>query len=443
MTQFGQLSLWIALLMAAWCATLATQGALLRRTALVRSAARGLCVSLAFTSFSAVALAAAFMDGDYSLRYVATHSGENVEALYKFCAFWSGTPGALLLGSLMACAVGSTAALGAMRRDADRARAAWTVAFVGLAVGATLTVTAFNANPFALLPRVAADGRGLDPIFRNPAMMIQPPLLLLGMACAFVPLALLAAGSIRRGFGGTLLARVRQWSVAAWGLLSAAFVLGAHWSYVSPGLRARTERTPAVVGAAAAWLTMLVVLVALEMRGRAHVARTAGESARRRGGAVLAACGALLCVVTFCARPLTRDYNAQIDDGAKYSATDAWGHRWTFTSQGESRLERLGDDVTQLALLPTRDGVRQPFVSSESRAYYGPQGLDIYPAQTIPAVRSTVAQDLYVVLSDVTEGHAVLRISFRPLVELAWAGGVLFALGGVLFFWPARTEYAT
>ena len=441
MTQFGELSLWIALLMAAWCTTLAVQGALMRRPAFTESGVRGLYVSFVFTAFAGAALMIAFVFGDYAVRFVAMHSGLNNALLERASAFWSAGAGVWMLLSLLLTAAASVAARGSMRRDADRALAAWTVAMLGLAVFAALAVTAFKQNPFVLFPRVPTDGRGLDPVFRNSAMVIQPPLMLLGVACAVVSLAIAAACVIRRHSAGALSARPRAFALASWTLLSAAFVLGAHWAYTSPGLQSRVQGTPVVLGSGAAWLVMTLFLVAAEVRDR-RSPRAEAIAVRRRAGWVLGACGAVLCATSLAAHPRWKNYDAQIDDGAQYRARDAWGHDWTFTSQGASRLERPGDDVTALALLPTRDGVRQPFLSSESRQYYGPGGLDIYPAQTVPAIRRTVAQDLFVVLSDAGEGHAVLRISFRPLAELAWPGGVLLALGGLLLFWPPRTENA-
>jgi cytochrome c biogenesis factor len=439
LTQFGELSLWIALLMAAWCATLALQGALMRRPAFTESGVRGLYVSFVFTAFAAAALMTAFVFGDYAVRFVAMHSGLNNALLERVSAFWSAGAGVWMLLSLLLAAAASVAARGSMRREADRALAAWTVATLGLAVFAALAVTAFKQNPFALFPRVPTDGRGLDPVFRNPAMVIQPPLMLLGAACAVVSLAMAIARAIRLRGGGMFSGRPRTFAVASWGLLSAAFLIGAHWAYTSPGLQSRVQDTPMVIGSGVAWIVMTLFLIAAEVRDR-RSPRSEAIAVRRRAGWVLAACGALLCGVVIAAHSRWKNYDAQIDDGSQYRAKDGWGHDWTFTSQGASRLERPGDDVTALALIPTRDGVRQPFLSSESRQYYGPGGLDIYPAQTVPAIRRALAQDLFVVLSDAGDGHAVLRISFRPLAELAWPAGVLLALGGLLFFWPPRTE---
>jgi len=446
-TQLGELSLWIALLMAAWCTTLALQGALTGRGALTESGARGLHVSMFFTAIAAVGLMTAFASDDYALRYVAMHSSGNVETLYKICAFWSDAGGQLLLASLFLSAAGSIAARRTLRRDHDRSRAATTVAVLGLMLAALLAVTAFKVNPFAPLSRTPPDGRGLDPIFRNPAMAIQPPLMLLGAACAAVPLAMILAAAIasmkRRPPDSALFTSLRIAAIVSWGLLSAALLLGAHWSYVSPGLRSLAAKSPAFVAGAVAWLLLTLFLVAMELR-RAVVRSPLSEAhvMRRRAGLLLAAGGAALCVAVFAARPMTKNYDAQIGDGELYRATDSWGHEWTFTSQGASRLERMGDDVTAVALLPTLNGVRQPFIASESRQYYGPGGLDIYPAQAMPGIRSTIAQDLYVVLSDAGEGRSVLRISFRPLVELGWTAGVLLALGGLLLFWPPRTEFS-
>ncbi|MFI5244486.1 MAG: hypothetical protein ACHQQR_04615, partial [Gemmatimonadales bacterium] len=184
-------------------------------------------------------------------------------------------------------------------------------------------------------------------------------------------------------------------------------------------------------------------LVAVELRHAVRAPLSEADLMRRRAGRLLAGGGTVLCLLMFAARPLARDYDVQINDGDLYRAKDAWGHQWTFTSQGASRMEREGDDVTAVALLPTRGGVRQPFVASESRQYYGAGGLDIYPAQTVPGVRSTIAQDLVVVLADAGEGRAVLRISFKPLVEFGWAGGALLEIGLLLLFWPPRARYAT
>ncbi len=65
------------------------------------------------------------------------------------------------------------------------------VALLGLLLASFLAATAFGANPFAHVGRSPSDGRGLNPLLRNPAMAVQPPLLMLGVAGATVPVAML------------------------------------------------------------------------------------------------------------------------------------------------------------------------------------------------------------------------------------------------------------
>lgn len=438
MTQFGELSLWIALLMSAWCTTLAVQGAVTRRRSLVESAARGLQMALVFSLLAAGVLMRAFLDGDYSLRYVAMHSGSSVADAFKISAFWMGRAGLLLLVSVALAAAASVAARSAMRRDADRVRAAVTVSLLGAVAGGALAVTAFSGNAFTLFNQVPTDGRGLDPLFRHPLGLIQPLLMVCGLAAAAVPVALIVASAVRRRFDPAVVARIRGSAIASWGLLSLALLAGAQWAYVTPGLRARAQGTTVVVGMACAWVATMFIVMAASVRAR----RVEPRTPRHRVGQVTAQFGTVLCLAALAVSGRTKNYDVQIADGSRYSAIDAWGHSWTFTSQGESRIERPGDDVTALVLLPTRDGVRQPFLSSESRQYYAAGGLDIYAPQSAPAIRRGLAQDLLVILSDAEDGHAILRISFRPLIELAWVGGVLITLGTMLLFWPASFESA-
>ena len=443
MTQLGEFSLWIALLMAAWCTTLSIQGALMRRAALTASGARGLYVAFFFLALGSAGLATAFVADDYSLRYVAMHSGRNVELLYKLCAFWSDRAGELLLGALLFACMGSVAARVVLRVDTDSQRAAWSVAAIGLILAGLLAASAFGANPYMHLPRTSPDGRGLDPMLRNVAMFVQTPLMLLGSAGAAAAFALACGAAIRRNFDGPLFMRLRSAATESWAFLSVSFLIAAHWTYSSPGLRGIMLKNPAVISSAVAWAVLSLFLIGVELAHTIRGPQSEADIMRRRAGRLLAGVGVALWLVAVALHSRTKIYDVQLGDGEQYRANDAWGHDWTFTSQGASRLERPGDDVISVALLPTRDGVRQPFITIESRQYYTGGGLNVYPAQTVPAIRSTIAQDLFVVLSDAGEGRAVLRISFIPLVELDWTGGVLLALGAVLLFWPPKPETAS
>ena len=67
-----------------------------------------------------------------------------------------------------------------------------------------------------------------------------------------------------------------------------------------------------------------------------------------------------------------------------------------------------------------------------------------YEAQqpmTIPGVRSTMEDDLYVILVDwqpISSQGATFKIFHNPLVNWLWLGGFVFIFGTMIAAWPDR-----
>ena len=60
---------------------------------------------------------------------------------------------------------------------------------------------------------------------------------------------------------------------------------------------------------------------------------------------------------------------------------------------------------------------------------------------TIPGVRSTLADDVYIILVDwepITSDSATFKIFRNPLINWLWIGSVVLVLGTLLALWPAR-----
>ena len=77
----GELSLWVALLMAAWAATMSFAGGALRREDLIASGVRGLYATFAMVILASIGLWTALLTHDFSLEYVASqHQREHAEA---------------------------------------------------------------------------------------------------------------------------------------------------------------------------------------------------------------------------------------------------------------------------------------------------------------------------------------------------------------------------
>jgi cytochrome c-type biogenesis protein CcmF len=71
---------------------------------------------------------------------------------------------------------------------------------------------------------------------------------------------------------------------------------------------------------------------------------------------------------------------------------------------------------------------------------------DVYPdgqPMTIPAIRSTLADDLYVVLvnwENVSVDQTPFKVYHNPLVKLLWIGSGVFVLGFLVAAWPEKEE---
>jgi cytochrome c-type biogenesis protein CcmF len=62
-------------------------------------------------------------------------------------------------------------------------------------------------------------------------------------------------------------------------------------------------------------------------------------------------------------------------------------------------------------------------------------------AVTEVAIRSTLLEDLYVILIGWDEdGTTAFKVLVNPLVNWIWIGGGVFLLGGLVAFWPERRE---
>ncbi len=106
------------------------------------------------------------------------------------------------------------------------------------------------------------------------------------------------------------------------------------------------------------------------------------------------------------------------------------------------RYEGITEDITQSKLITTAtlsvyNG--EEFIGSMTPEKYLHRS---YQQQvTEVAIRSTLLEDLYVILGDSAEdGTTIFRVVVNPLVSWIWTGGMVLLLGGIIAFWPDRKE---
>ena len=115
----GELSLWVALLMAAWCASVSFAGATLHRRDLVQSGVRAMFLTFAAVLLAAIGLWTALLTRDFSLEYVASHISSNMPQVYIFTAFWSGQQGSMLFWALILSMYSAIAVFTSRDRNRD------------------------------------------------------------------------------------------------------------------------------------------------------------------------------------------------------------------------------------------------------------------------------------------------------------------------------------
>ena len=233
MILIGELSLWIALLMAAWSVTTSFAGGRMGRADLILSGERGLYASVGFVVLASLGLWTALLTSDFSLSYVASYTSANLPTVYKISAFWGGQSGSMLFWCLILALYAGAATF--LNRRHNRQLMPWVTGTNAAVLLFFVATTAIATNPYTRLDWVPADGRGLNPQLQNPAMAIHPPLLYLGYVATAIPFGFAVAALVTRRLDAEWLGAVRRWSLVSWVFLTLGIVMGMWWAYVELG----------------------------------------------------------------------------------------------------------------------------------------------------------------------------------------------------------------
>ncbi len=198
--------------------------------ALARPATRLLFVVVAA---SMVCLGASFVNHDFTVMYVASHSNTALPLAYRVAGIWGGHEGSLLLWMLMLA--GWMLAVAQFSQRLPLPVLARILAVLGMISVGFLLFTLVTSNPFDRLWPAPADGRDLNPLLQDPGMVIHPPMLYMG----YVGFSVAFAFAIAALIGGNLDAQwarwTRPWTTAAWAFLTIGIALGSWWAYYELG----------------------------------------------------------------------------------------------------------------------------------------------------------------------------------------------------------------
>jgi cytochrome c-type biogenesis protein CcmF len=233
MASVGSACLAVALLTAAYAVGASLYGARSGRREWVTSGRRAIyCVAaLCVTAFAV--LESAFLRSDFKFALVAEGSSTDTPTFYKITALWATQDGSLLLWATL-LSLFSTAVLFLTRRSL-RDIAPYATAVLGVIGAFFLLLMVGWENPFDTLASPPAEGVGLNPLLRHPAMMIHPPMLYTGYVGFSVPFAFAVGALVTRHTGADWIRATRRFALIAWIFLGTGIMLGALWSYTELG----------------------------------------------------------------------------------------------------------------------------------------------------------------------------------------------------------------
>ncbi|KRG42724.1 cytochrome C biogenesis protein [Stenotrophomonas pictorum JCM 9942] len=231
--EIGQVLLILALLAAVLQSVLPLIGAHRRNDALIATARPAALLQLASVAGAFGVLTIAFVQQDFSLRYVAENSNSLLPMIYRYSAVWGAHEGSLLLWALVLALW--TAAVAICSRQLPTDVVARVLAVMGLISVGFLAFLLFTSNPFVRLLPAAAEGHDLNPLLQDPGLIIHPPMLYFGYVGFAVPFAFAIAALLDGHIDVRWLRWTRPWTNVAWGFLTLGIALGSWWAYYELG----------------------------------------------------------------------------------------------------------------------------------------------------------------------------------------------------------------
>lgn len=231
--EIGQFALILALLLALTQAILPLVGASRGNAKWMSVAAPAGQAQFIFVAIAFGCLGYSFITNDFSVLNVATNSNSQLPLHYRLAATWGSHEGSLLLWSLM---LGLwTVAVSLFSRHLPDDMVARVLSVMGIVSVGFLLFLLTTSNPFLRILPAPIDGRDLNPLLQDPAMVAHPPMLYMGYVGFSVAFAFAISALIGGKLDATWARWSRPWTTVAWMFLTCGIALGSWWAYYELG----------------------------------------------------------------------------------------------------------------------------------------------------------------------------------------------------------------
>src|SRR6266851_4338046 len=268
MASLGQICVVGAFGLALYAIVSSVVGVRVRSRELVASGAHAAWAVTGLITAASLTLLVALSIHDFSLRYVWEHSSRAMSMDLVLAAFYSGQQGSLLYWAWTLSIFAAVVFWQQRKPGPHRVFVPYVVAVLMVIVAFMTLLLGFVASPFEALPRLPADGVGLNPLLYDEGMRIHPPMLLAGLMSWSVPFAFAIAALASGKLGNEWLAVSRRYAMVAWVILGLGNVLGAWWAYHVLGWGGYWGWDPVENVALMPWLVGTAFIHSIQMQER-------------------------------------------------------------------------------------------------------------------------------------------------------------------------------
>ena len=186
MASLGAFTLLAGFVVSAYAAAVSVAGARRGSRRLIESGIGALYLTTALMTVASGLIVYAFVNHDFSIKYVQRYSDAVQPLFYKITSYWGGLDGSILFWVFLLSVFGAIAVH--VNRERHRELIPYVVAVIATVQVFFLFLMIIHRNPFdTFLTQVPADGRGLNPLLQNPYMVIHPPSLYIGFVGITIP----------------------------------------------------------------------------------------------------------------------------------------------------------------------------------------------------------------------------------------------------------------
>ena len=231
--EIGQFALILALMLAITQATLPIIGAAKGVPQLVAMARPTAQAQFIFVLIAISCLGYSFITNDFSVLNVATNSNSQLPLQYRLAATWGSHEGSLLLWTFMLTAW--MVAVTLFSNHLPNELVARVLSVMAMISTGFLLFMLLTSNPFQRLFPIPPDGRDLNPLLQDPAMVAHPPMLYMGYVGFCVAFSFAISALISGRLDATWARWSRPWTTIAWMFLTCGIALGSFWAYYELG----------------------------------------------------------------------------------------------------------------------------------------------------------------------------------------------------------------